>query len=303
LERYRVAEGKSLGLDKIDQNERVLYEGDGKDDHHDEFDRLRDELQALQKVQYAENKRRVLVVIQAMDTGGKDGCVKDVFSRVDPQGLNVKAFKKPSEEEMRHDFLWRIHQQVPGNGHITVFNRSHYEDIVAVRVKKIFPEKVWKRRYQHILDFERMLAEEGTVIVKFFLHISKEEQKSRLEARLLNPGKYWKFNPDDLADRERWGKFMEAYEDVIEKTSRSHAPWYVIPSDRKWYRNLCVARIMVDTLKKLHMKFPEPTWDPTAISIDGEPPVAARGKKKSERKKDRAAEKESEPVVAAEGDE
>ncbi|MDA0767942.1 MAG: polyphosphate kinase 2 family protein [Verrucomicrobia bacterium] len=303
LERYRVAEGKSLSLDKIDQNERVLYEGEGKHDHFTELDRLRDELQALQKMQYAENKRRVLVVIQAMDTGGKDGCVKDVFSRVDPQGLNVAAFKKPSEEQLRHDFLWRIHQQMPGNGHITVFNRSHYEDIVAVRVKKIFPEKVWRRRYQHVLDFERMLVEEGTVIVKFFLHISKDEQKRRLEARLLNPAKHWKFNPDDLADRSRWGKFMEAYEDVIQATSREYAPWYVIPSDRKWYRSLCVARIMVDTLKKLHMKYPEPSWDPKTISIDGEPPVAARGKKKNERKKDRAAEEESEPVVAAEGDE
>lgn len=265
-----------MKLAKIDQNERELYEGEGKEDCLEAFDQLREELQALQKVQYAENKRRVLVVIQAMDTGGKDGCVKHVFSRVDPQGLNVKSFKKPSQEEMRHDFLWRVHQQVPGNGHITVFNRSHYEDIVAVRVKKIFPEKVWKRRYRHITDFERMLTDEGTVIVKLFLHISKEEQKRRLEARLVNPAKHWKFNPDDLADRGRWGKFMEAYEDVIEKTSTKVAPWYVIPSDRKWYRNLCVARIMVDTLKKLDMKYPDPDWDPATISIDGDPPIAGR---------------------------
>ncbi|MDE0826739.1 MAG: polyphosphate kinase 2 family protein [Akkermansiaceae bacterium] len=274
LERYRVPEGKSLKLDKIDQNERELYDGEGKEDHLEAFDQLREELQLLQKIQYAENKRRVLVVIQAMDTGGKDGCVKHVFSQVDPQGLNVRSFKKPSEEELRHDFLWRVHQHVPGNGHIAVFNRSHYEDIIAVRVKKIYPEKVWKRRYQHVVDFERMLADEGTVIVKLFLHISKEEQKQRLEARLVNPAKYWKFNPDDLKDRSRWGKFMEAYEDVIERTSTENAPWYVIPSDRKWYRNLCVARIMVDTLKGLDMKYPEPDYDPKTISIDGEPPVA-----------------------------
>lgn len=277
LERYLVHEGKSLKLDKIDQNERELYNGEGKDDHMEAFDQLREELQLLQKIQYAENKRRVLVVIQAMDTGGKDGCVKHVFSRVDPQGLNVKSFKKPSENELRHDFLWRVHQHVPGNGHITVFNRSHYEDIIAVRVKKIYGEKVWKRRYQHVIDFERMLAEEGTVIVKLFLHISKEEQKKRLEARLVNPEKHWKFNPDDLKDRGRWGKFMEAYEDVIERTSTEHAPWYVIPADRKWYRNLCVARIMVDTLKGLKMKYPEPDYDPKTVSIDGEPPVAAKG--------------------------
>lgn len=295
-ERYLVRPGEKLKLDKIDQHERELYAGEGKEDHEEAFDALRDELQMLQKIQYAESKRRVLVVIQAMDTGGKDGCVKHVFSRVDPQGLNVQAFKKPSEEELRHDFLWRVHQHVPGNGHITVFNRSHYEDIVAVRVKKIFPEKVWKRRYQHILDFERMLAEEGTVIVKLFLHISKEEQKSRLEARLLNPAKHWKFNPDDLTDRERWDDFMEAYEDVLEKTSTSHAPWYVIPADRKWYRNLCVARVMVDTLKGLDMKFPAPDYDPATISIDGEPPVAASGKKKDEGEKNKKSEKKGEAV-------
>lgn len=269
MERYLVPEGESLRLDKIDQNEKELFDGGGKEEHLPALDELREELQLLQKVQYAENKRRVLVVIQAMDTGGKDGVVKHVFSQVDPQGLNVKSFKKPSEEELRHDFLWRIHQQVPGNGHITVFNRSHYEDIVAVRVKKLYPEKVWKARYEHVINFERLLAAEGTVIVKFFLHISKEEQKRRLEARLENPAKHWKFNPDDLKDRVRWGDFMEAYEDVIRKTSKEHAPWYVIPSDRKWYRNLCVARIMVDTLKRLDMRYPESDWDPADMVIDG----------------------------------
>lgn len=267
-ERYRHKEGQKLKLSKLDANEKTLAEDLGKEESFPPLDELRDELQQLQKMLYAQNKHRVLVVIQAMDTGGKDGCIKHVFSRVDPQGLNVVSFKKPSAEELAHDFLWRIHEHVPQNGHLTVFNRSHYEDIIAVRVKEIFPEEVWKRRYQHVVDFERMLAEEGTTIVKIFLHISKDEQKARLQSRLDNPDKYWKFNPDDLKDRARWDDFMETYEDVIEKTSTSHAPWYVIPADRKWYRNLCVARIMIDTLKGLNMSWPEPTWKPGEVSLE-----------------------------------
>lgn len=228
---------------------------------------MQNELQHLQKLLYAQNKHRVLLVIQAMDTGGKDGCIKHVFSRIDPQGIRVQAFKKPSENELAHDFLWRIHQQVPKNGELVIFNRSHYEDIIAVRVKNLFPDEVWKRRKRHVIEFERMLAEEGTTIVKLFLHISKDEQKERLESRLANPAKYWKFNPDDLADRARWGEFMRAYEDVLEQTSTEFAPWYVIPADRKWYRNLCVAQIMCDTLKSLNMDFPKVDWDPTQIEV------------------------------------
>ena len=266
-ERYRHKPGKKLDLSARETNEKVLADDLGKEESFGHFDKLRDELQQLQKMLYAQDKHRVLVVIQAMDTGGKDGCIKHVFSRVDPQGLNVVSFKKPSERELSHDFLWRIHQNVPQNGHLTVFNRSHYEDIIAVRVKELYPEKVWKKRYQHIVDFERMLVDEGTTIVKIFLHISKDEQKARLQARLDNPDKYWKFNPDDLKDRARWDQFQEVYEDVIEKTSTEEAPWYVIPADRKWYRNLCVARIMVETLKKLEMNFPEPTWKPGDIVL------------------------------------
>lgn len=267
-DRYCHKPGKKLNLSDFETNEKTLAEDLGKEESYAPFDLLRDELQQLQKMLYAQGKHRVLVVMQAMDTGGKDGCIKHVFSRVDPQGLNVVSFKKPSERELSHDFLWRIHQQVPQNGHLTVFNRSHYEDIIAVRVKELYPEKVWKRRYQHIVDFERMLAEEGTTIVKIFLHISKDEQKSRLQARLDNPDKYWKFNPDDLKDRARWEEFQEVYEDVIEKTSTEEAPWYVIPADRKWYRNLCVARILVETLKGLNMSFPDPTWKPGDIVLE-----------------------------------
>lgn len=267
LERYLVKPGSGLDLGKIDTGERALFAEGGKSGSFEAFEVLRDELQHLQKLLYAQNKHRVLVVIQAMDTGGKDGCVKHVFSRIDPQGIHVRAFKKPNEEELARDFLWRVHEKVPRNGELVIFNRSHYEDILAVKVKKIFPDHVWKQRYRHIIEFERMLAEEGTTIVKIYLHISKEEQKERLESRLENPDKHWKFNPDDLKDRALWDEFRDTYEDLISKTSTKYAPWYVVPADRKWYRNLVVARIMVDTLKALDMEFPAIDWDPSKVEI------------------------------------
>ncbi len=268
LERYWVKPGSKLDFGKIDSNEKTLFQGANKEEFGPQFDELQDQLQQLQKKLYAQNKHRILVVIQAMDTGGKDGCIKHVFSRIDPQGIHVESFKKPSELELAHDFLWRVHSKVPSNGQLVIFNRSHYEDIIAVRVKKIFPDEVWVRRQRHVVEFERMLAEEGTTMVKIFLHISKDEQKNRLQARLDNPAKHWKINPDDLVDRARWDDFMGAYEDVISKTSTEFAPWYVVPADRKWYRNLCVARIMLDTLKKLNMEFPPINWDPATIQIE-----------------------------------
>jgi PPK2 family polyphosphate:nucleotide phosphotransferase len=267
LERYLIKPGAEVDLGKIDGGEKTLFKGE-KEDYQAQFEALRDELQELQKRLYAQNKHRILVVMQAMDTGGKDGCIKHVFSRIDPQGIHVRSFKKPSEEEMSYDFLWRVHSKVPHRGQLVIFNRSHYEDVIAVRVKKIFPDAVWKRRQRHIVEFERMLAEEGTTIVKIFLHISKDEQKKRLQSRLDDPIKHWKINPDDLVDRAHWDEFMAAYEDVMAKTSTEFAPWYVIPADRKWYRNLCVARIMLDTLKKLNMEYPPINWDPQTILIE-----------------------------------
>jgi PPK2 family polyphosphate:nucleotide phosphotransferase len=267
LERYRVKPGEKLDFGKLDSSEKSLFQGSQKDGIEPQFDELQCQLQQLQKRLYAENKHRILVVMQAMDTGGKDGCIKHVFSRIDPQGIHVCSFKKPSEPELARDFLWRVHAEVPATGQLVIFNRSHYEDIIAVRVKKIFPDVVWQRRERHVIEFERMLAEEGTTIVKIFLHISKDEQKRRLEARLANPAKHWKIHPDDLADRARWDEFMLAYEEVISKTSTEQSPWYVVPADRKWYRNLCVARIMLDTLKQLNMEFPPINWDPASIQI------------------------------------
>lgn len=268
LERYLVKPGSKVDFGEIASGEKALFDGNGKTEFEPQFKILQDQLQELQKRLYAENKHRILVVMQAMDTGGKDGCIKHVFSHIDPQGIHVRSFKKPSEEELAYDFLWRVHSKVPHRGQLVIFNRSHYEDIIAVRVKKLFPDEVWKRRQQHVIDFERMLAEEGTTIVKIFLHISKDEQKRRLESRLENPHKHWKFNPDDLADRARWDEFMEAYQDVIGKTSTKLAPWFVVPSDRKWYRNLCVARIMLDTMKGLNLELPEIDWDPSGIKIE-----------------------------------
>ena len=267
LEKYLVQPGEDFKLAERETNDKSLFEG-SKEDHHPYLQQLREELKILQNHLYAENKHRLLVVIQAMDTGGKDGTVKSVFSRVDPQGIHVEPFKKPSEDELARDFLWRVHSKVPRNGQIVVFNRSHYEDIIAVRVKDIYPKSVWKPRYQHVLDFERMLADEGTTIVKIFLHISKDEQRERLQARLDNVAKHWKFNPDDLKDRARWDEFQEVYQDVISKTTTDHAPWYVVPADRKWYRNLVVARILVDTLNGLDMKFPIADWMAEDIVID-----------------------------------
>jgi PPK2 family polyphosphate:nucleotide phosphotransferase len=268
LERYQIKPGAKLDLGKIDSSEKTLFQASGKEEGESQLLELRGQLQQLQKRLYAENKQRILVVIQAMDTGGKDGCINNVFSGIDPQGVQVASFKKPTADELAHDFLWRIHAKVPSTGQLVIFNRSHYEDIIAVRVKELFPETVWKRRQRHVVEFERMLAEEGTTIVKIFLHISKNEQKQRLQARLETPAKHWKINPDDLVDRARWKDFMVAYEEVISKTSTELAPWYVVPADRKWYRNLCVARIMVDTLAKLNMEYPPISWDPASIQIE-----------------------------------
>jgi PPK2 family polyphosphate:nucleotide phosphotransferase len=216
---------------------------------------LREDIQALQRVLYAEHKQRVLIILQAMDTGGKDGTVRQVFSGIDPHGLRVISFKAPSQIELDHDFLWRIHAQAPAVGEIVVFNRSHYEDILAVKVKGLLPKSIWEKRYQHIVNFEQMLADEGTTIVKLFLNISYDEQRRRLQERLANPRKHWKFDPEDIRDRERWPKFISAYEDVIARTSTEAAPWHIVPADRKWYRNLVVAEILRAALLKL-----EPTW-------------------------------------------
>jgi PPK2 family polyphosphate:nucleotide phosphotransferase len=230
-------------------------------------ERLQLELVALQAKLYGENKQRLLIVLQAMDTGGKDGCIRNVFAGCNPLGVKVARFEKPTPDEIAHDYLWRVHPEVPANGHIVIFNRSHYEDVLVVRVQNLTPEKRWAKRYAHIQQFESLLADEGTQILKFFLHIDKDEQKVRLQARLDDPAKNWKFDPNDLVQREKWDDYMAAYADAVHKTHQKCAPWFVIPAKNKWYRDWAVLKITVDRLKAMNPKFPKPNFDPAKVVI------------------------------------
>ena len=230
--------------------------------------KLQQKLNRHQEVLYAESRRSLLVVLQAMDTGGKDGTIRHVFEGVNPQGVRVASFKKPTSEELAHDFLWRVHKQTPDQGEIVIFNRSHYEDVLVVRVHNLAPEEVWSKRYEHINDFERLLVDEGTTILKFFLYIDLDEQKERFQARLDEPDKHWKFNPADLEERKLWPDYVRAYEDAISKTSTEWAPWTIVPANRKWYRNLVVGTVIVETLEGLNMQYPEVEFDPAEIRIE-----------------------------------
>ncbi len=246
----------------------------GKDFHDDrdaaeaEFEALRLEMAELQYKLYAEGKRKLLIVLQAMDTGGKDSTIRKVFRGVNPQGMQITSFKAPSSLELDHDYLWRIHAAVPAKGKIGVFNRSHYEDVLVVRVENLVPEKVWKQRYEQINQFEQLLAASGTTILKFYLHISKEEQRQRLQERIDMPEKHWKFNTHDLIKRAQWDEYQSAYEAVLRRCTSKHAPWHVIPADQKWYRNLAIARVIVDTLRKMDPKFPPPEQAVDGITVD-----------------------------------
>ncbi len=252
---YKISPNSTVSLADYDPDDKSLHpisKAEGKE----LLPALNEQMEALQELMYAEGKRRVLIVLQAMDSGGKDGTIRHVFEGVNPQGVKVASFKKPSSKELAHDYLWRIHKHVPGNGEIVIFNRSHYEDVLVVRVHDIVPEERWSKRYAHINAFEQMLADEGTVILKFFLHISKDEQKERLQARLDEPHKNWKFTKADLRERGYWDEYTEAFEAMLSKTSTEHAPWFVIPANRKWYRNLVISEIIIETLKGLNMQYP-----------------------------------------------
>jgi PPK2 family polyphosphate:nucleotide phosphotransferase len=224
-------------------------------------------LRALQEVLWAEGKHSLLIVLQAMDAGGKDGTIKQVMRGVNPQGCQVTSFKVPTEEELDHDFLWRIHKAVPRRGYIGIFNRSHYEDVLVVRVHGLVPEGVWQQRYEQINQFEKLLVDTGTTILKFFLHISKEEQKERFEARLGDPRKNWKFSMKDVEERDRWDAYMRAYEDALSRCSTPWAPWHIIPANRKWYRNLAVSQVIVEALERLEMRYPPALPDADKIMI------------------------------------
>jgi PPK2 family polyphosphate:nucleotide phosphotransferase len=264
---YRVLPDAMISLADWDPRETRLALG-SKDETREATNALNAHLEVLQELLYAENKHRILVVLQGMDTSGKDGTIRHVFEGVNPQGVRVISFKAPTTRELDHDFLWRIHQHTPGKGQITIFNRSHYEDILVVRVRNLVPREVWEKRYAHINAFEKTLVDEGTTILKFFLHISPEEQKERLQARLDDPTKHWKFNPADLKERKLWPDYIRAYEAVLSTTSTAWAPWFIIPADRKWYRNYLIASILVDTLKGLDMRYPQPVDDISGIVIE-----------------------------------
>ena len=228
---------------------------------------LSEQLLGLQDRLYAESARTLLVVLQAMDAGGKDGTVKHVFSGTNPQGVRVTSFKQPTPEELAHDFLWRIHHAVPPHGYIGIFNRSHYEDVLVARVHGLVDESVWRGRYRHINHFETLLHDANARVIKLFLHISREEQADRLRKRLEDPSKRWKFNVGDLAERARWEEYMAAYEEAIARTSTDDAPWYVVPADHKWYRNWAVSRIVIETLEEMDPRYPEPAEDLDGITV------------------------------------
>ena len=226
-------------------------------------------LDELQYLLYAENKHALLIVLQAMDAGGKDGTIRHVMGAINPQGCRVTSFKAPSAEELDHDFLWRIHQAVPAKGEIGIFNRSHYEDVLVVRVHDLVPKAVWSERYDAINRFEANLAANGVTLLKFFLHVSKDEQKERFQERINTPHKHWKVNPGDLEERKRWDDYMRAYEAALSRCSTRHAPWFIIPANKKWFRNLAISQIIVEALEDLKMKFPPPMCDVSKLVIDG----------------------------------
>ncbi|MCU1357551.1 MAG: UDP-galactose-lipid carrier transferase [Acidimicrobiales bacterium] len=253
--RWIVEPGHRPDLSKVDTGSTAGAPGD-KQGTKPASEKLLTDLADLQLRLWAEHQRSVLFVLQAMDAGGKDGTIRKVFTGVNPQGVRVASFKAPSTVEREHDFLWRVHSQVPGHGEIGVFNRSHYEDVLIARVDEIVPAEVWKRRYRHIRNFEQNLTDAGTTVVKVFLHISKEEQKKRFQARLDDKTKRWKFSAGDLAVRAKWDAYQEAFADALEKTSTADEPWYIVPADRKWYRDWAVLNILVETLRSMDPEYP-----------------------------------------------
>lgn len=257
--------GRKIRLSKIDPEETG---GLDKKDAIERFCQLREEVNVFQQILYAENRRSLLLIFQAMDTGGKDGAIKNLCGGLNPAGLQVSSFKAPSQEELDHDFLWRLHKAAPARGMIGIWNRSHYEDVLVVRVHKLVPKKVWKARYEQINAFEKILTDKGTSVVKFMLHISKDEQKKRLQARLDDPEKWWKFNPNDIKERALWPRYQEAYEDAINSCATDYAPWYIVPANHKWARNLAIVEVVLRMLKEMDPRYPKLSFDPKTLIID-----------------------------------
>ena len=267
IKHHRIEPGSKFRVRQVDAGSTAGWSG-GKRKTVKAFQELNQRLHALQNLLWAEDDRRVLVVLQGMDTSGKDGTISHVFEGVNPLGVRVTAFKAPTQEELDHDFLWRIHEKVPAAGEIGIFNRSHYEAVLVERVHDLVPARVWKARYSQINDFERLLVESGTVVLKFFLYIDRDEQRRRLLERLADPEKRWKFSASDLEDRKRWDAYMAAYEEAITRTSTNAAPWFVVPANKKWYRNLVVASVLVKTLEAMQLHHREPAVDPREVEIE-----------------------------------
>lgn len=258
--KFVIEPGAKVRLSKVDPSYTGKHES--KDNALPEFQANVERMGKLQYLLYADGRQSLLVVLQGLDAAGKDGVIRRVFSNMNPQGTSVFPFKQPSKEEAAHDFLWRVHKRAPAKGEAVVFNRSHYEDVLVVRVHKLVPESVWSKRYQAINDFETVLARNSTTIVKFFLHISPEEQLLRFKQRLDDPSRQWKISESDYSERELWPQYMEAYEDALAATSTKRAPWYVIPANHKWFRNLAVSQIIADTLDGMDLQLP-----PTRVDI------------------------------------
>ena len=264
----RVRPGTRPDLAAIDPRSTPGFDGD-KQHGEERIEELRDELTEFQERLWAEKRQALLIILQALDAGGKDGLIRKVMTAFNPQGTRVVSFGVPTEEELAHDFLWRIHAVTPGRGRIGVFNRSHYEDVLVVRVNELVPTDVWQARYDHINAFEATLAANSTRIVKFYLHISRDEQKERFEDRLTDPTKHWKWSSGDLEARARWEGYRAAYTDALERCSTQVAPWYVIPADRKWYRDLAVAEILAETARHMDPQWPKADEDLSAIVVPG----------------------------------
>ena len=264
-ETFLVKPGRKVRLSEHEAD----FTGSFKSKSHAESALVRNisRLMELQYLLYAENKRSVLIILQAMDAGGKDGTIRHVMGALNPQSCRVTSFKEPSVEELKHDFLWRVHKATPARGEIAIFNRSHYEDVLIVRVKDLVAKSVWEKRYDQINAFESLLAENNVMILKFFLHVSKVEQKKRLMQRLEDPKRQWKANPEDFKERRRWDEYMKAYEEALSRCSTKHAPWHIIPSDQKWFRNLAVSEVIVDRLASARMTYPKPAFDISKIKI------------------------------------
>jgi PPK2 family polyphosphate:nucleotide phosphotransferase len=255
-QRFVVVPGTKVNLREHDPRATPGFDG-AKDEGKARHAQLNERLEVLQEALYAEGRQRLLVVLQAMDAGGKDGTIRNVFDGVNPQGVRVTSFKQPTTTELAHDFLWRVHAHAPACGEIAIWNRSHYEDVLVARVHDLVKERTWRARYQHIVAFEQLLTDEGTTIRKFFLHIGKDEQRERLQERIDDPKKRWKWSSRDLDERARWDAYQQAYEDALAATSTAAAPWFLVPADRNWFRDLVVSEILVETLEAMNIRLPE----------------------------------------------